>query len=101
MPSISPEGREEIKSLAGSTVGDLLRGGALKILSASSYEVSMEWHMGFLLRELCRADADGDGVEDILCEGYCWAIGGSLGYGWTCVLSRTSGKALFQVTDLS
>jgi len=97
MPDISPDDREEISRLAGTTVGDLLHKGEVKVLKTSSYEISMEWHMGMQLREICRADLDGDGIEDILCECYCWAIGGTLGLGWISILSRKSADASFTI----
>lgn len=97
MPGHSPEEREEIRQLAGKTVGDLLRKGEVKILNTSSYEVSMEWHMGLLVREICRADLDGDGIEDMLCECYSWALGGTLGFGWISLLSRKSADGSYTI----
>jgi len=53
-----------------------------------------------MLREVCRADFDGDGVEDTLCECYCWATEGTLGFGWTSILSRMAEGRTFVVSRL-
>ena len=88
LPTISPDDEEAIKQMSGLSLGDLIGKGELKILKASSNEISIEWRWGLMLRELCRADLDGDGIEDILCEWYCWAVGGTMGFGSVVVLSR-------------
>jgi hypothetical protein len=89
LPQISPDDRDEIARMGDFSFADLLQKGDLKILRVSSQEVAIEWHyFGLMLRELLRADLDNDGVEDILCECYCWATQGTLGVGWTTKLSR-------------
>ena len=100
LPVVSPDDPAEIASMAGQTLADLLGRGEIKITSCSSEEIILEWHWGLVLRELCRSDLDGDGLEDILCECYCWAPGGSLGYGWNALLSRTSAEGLFKFKSL-
>lgn len=100
LPCVSPDDAETIAGMKGLSLGDLLRREQIKILGLSSTELSLEWHWGLMLREVCRADFDGDGVEDILCECYCWATQGTLGFGWTSILTRTGEDSGFGVSQL-
>jgi hypothetical protein len=100
LPTISPDYQSKIEAMGGQTLKDLLDRGELKILRVSSGEISVEWHWGLLMREICRADLDHDGIEDILCECYCWAIGGTMGFGWTCLLKRLSADEPFSISRL-
>ena len=95
LPAISPDDQEQLNQWKDLSVQNLVERGVVKILRVSSTEISLEWSMGFMIRELCRADIDGDGIEDLLCECYSWAIGGTLGFGSTCVLSRTDENGRF------
>lgn len=95
LPAISPDDQERLNQWKNLSVQNLVELGVVKILRVSSTEISLEWSMGFMIRELCRADIDGDGIEDLLCECYSWAIGGTLGFGSTCVLSRTDANERF------
>lgn len=52
--------------------------------------------MGQVLIEAARADFNGDGLEDILVLEYVYATHGTLGYGGTMVLTRTSPNARFE-----
>ncbi len=52
--------------------------------------------MGQQLVEVARADFTGDGFEDILLFVYCYAIGGSLGFGGNCILTRRTADGLFE-----
>jgi hypothetical protein len=100
LPCVSPEDEEAVAQMKGLSLGDLLGRGEIKILRMSSSDLSLEWNWGLMLREICRADFDGDGVEDILCECYCWATEGTLGFGWTSILSRTSDDGAFVISHL-
>ena len=97
LPYLSLHGAAEATAqLRGLTLRDLLRRGEMKILEINSRELLFEWHStGLMIRELCRADFDSDGVEDILCECYRWAPQGTLGFGWTSVLSRLGPDDMF------
>jgi hypothetical protein len=100
LPCVSPDDAEIIADMENASLGDLLGRGEIKILGISSSELSLEWNWGLMLREICRADFDGDGIEDILCECYCWATEGTLGFGWTSILARTSENSGFVVNQL-
>ena len=52
--------------------------------------------MGKDLRELLRADFNGDGIEDILVYSY-YTIGGTFGYGDVFVLTRRGESDRFSV----
>lgn len=100
LPCVSLDDRRAVSEMADLSLGDLLGRGEIKILGVSSNELSLEWHWGLMLREICRADFDGDGIEDILCECYLWAPEGTLGYGWTSILSRRSSEEEFSVSNI-
>jgi hypothetical protein len=100
LPCVSLDDTRAVADMAGVSLADLLARGEIKILNVSSNEISLEWHWGLMLREICRADFDGDGVEDILCECYLWAPEGTLGFGWTSILSRTSAEGMFVISNL-
>jgi hypothetical protein len=46
------------------------------------------------LIELFRADFNNDGIEDIFVRGWTRAVGGTLGFGFTSILTRYSNKNL-------
>lgn len=87
---LSTDDRERVEAFGSLSLGDLSRSGELRLLDVASSQISLEWRsMGLMLREIGRADFDGDGIEDILCECYVWVTEGTLGYGWASILSRT------------
>jgi hypothetical protein len=99
LPAWGPDERELVEGWKDLSLDDLLERNEIKISRVSSTQLSLERHsMGLMIRELCRSDVDGDGIEDILCECYCWAIDGTLGFGWTCILSLTDEKGKFKVS---
>lgn len=55
--------------------------------------------MGQRLIEVVRADLNGDGIEDILLFEYCYAIGGTLGYGGNRILTRKSSDSKFEIVE--
>lgn len=64
------------------TVASLVAGGCAKVVSVSSCEVDLLFgHTLIHLREVLRADLDGDGIEDILVSAYIRADGGTFGAG--------------------
>lgn len=100
LPCVSSEDEEAIARAKGLSLGDILGRGEIRILRVSSSELSLEWNWGLMLREICRADFDGDGIEDILCECYLWATEGTLGIGWTSILTRTTNDGDFMMSGL-
>ncbi len=101
LPFFSATHREEtLSTMKNLSLADVLRRGELTVRSVASSELSFVWqYAGMILREVCRADFDGDGIEDILCECYCWATEGSLGFGWTALLSRCSPDSMFNFAE--
>lgn len=96
LPALSGDDIERVRAMGDQSFADLLTHGELRISSISTREISVEWdHMGLLLRELLRADLDGDGIEDILCECHSWTVQGTFGYGQTILLSRRQSTAKF------
>jgi hypothetical protein len=64
------------------TVGSLVAAGCAKVMSVSSREVWVLFgHTVIHLREILRADLDGDGIEDILVSAHIRADGGTFGAG--------------------
>ncbi|MDE0316675.1 MAG: hypothetical protein OXM61_17450 [Candidatus Poribacteria bacterium] len=55
--------------------------------------------MGQRLVEVVRADFNGDGIEDILLFEYCYATGGTLGYGGNRILTRKSLDGKFEIVE--
>jgi hypothetical protein len=101
LPCLSIDDEELVKALGPIRLGDLLRRGDIRLLDFASNQIAFEWqHMGIMLREICRADFDGDGVEDILCECYSWAPEGTLGFGWTSLITRTDSKDIFAISRI-
>jgi hypothetical protein len=49
-----------------------------------------------MLKELLRADIDGDGIEEILIQYYTYAVGGTFGYGFVGTLHRSGPDAMFE-----
>ncbi|MGE8327107.1 hypothetical protein [Pseudomonas urmiensis] len=52
--------------------------------------------MGQQLIEVTRSDLNGDGTEDILLFEYCYAIGGTLGFGGIKMITRLSPQGMFE-----
>jgi hypothetical protein len=77
---ITEEARQNLRTHP--TVGSLVAGGVARVTSVSSCEVEVLFAGTFIrLREILRADLDGDGIEDILVSLYIRADGGTLGAG--------------------
>lgn len=85
------------------TVADLLTSGAAKVTSVGSFHLDLEMD-GLIVhvRELLRADLDGDGYEDILAWCYVRATMGTLGVGTEpCVLARRDRTSRFETSRLA
>lgn len=77
----------------GFSVGELIRKGVIKVNETSIYKISLEFNgIETSLIEQFRADFNNDVIEDMFVRGWTRAIGGSLGYGFTTILTRYSDK---------
>ena len=96
-PSIiyDPEGRLVEYTDKGMSIGDLVRKKIIKISKTSFFEISLEC-FGFetSLIEEFRADFNNDGIEDIFVRGWTRAINGTMGFGFTSILTKYSDKHL-------
>jgi hypothetical protein len=92
---IEGELTEYIKS--GLSIGDLVKKGIVKINSSHIYKISLEFG-GFetSLIEQFRADFNDDGIEDIFVSGWTKATKGTMGFGFTAILTRLSEKHLIE-----
>lgn len=81
----------------GESIGDLYRKKLINLTETDLFDISIEFD-GFetLISEQFRADLNNDGIEDILVRTWCRAIGGSLGFGNTLILTRQSTKSLIE-----
>ena len=97
MGEIDFEGKLDEYYKQGLSVGDLVRQGNVKVNESGIYKVSLEFDgMETSLIEQFRADFNNDGIEDIFVRGWTRAIGGTLGYGFTTILTRYSNKHLIE-----
>lgn len=79
----------------GLSIGDLVRQGIITQNPSDIYKVSLEFEgMETSLIEQFRADFNNDGIEDIFVRGWTRAIGGTLGFGFTSILTKYSDKHL-------
>ena len=82
LPTIGPDHERRIAEVTEPSLREMARAGKLRIVDVSSTRLLFEWEgAGAMLKELLRADLDGDGVEEILIQHYVYAVGGTLGYG--------------------
>jgi len=81
----------------GLSVQDLVNAGLIEVKSPHQYEVTLEFNnFQISLREQFRADFNGDGIEDIFVQTWTNAVGGSLGFGDSMVLTRYSNRHLIE-----
>lgn len=82
----------------GCSVQDLIDEGLVKVKDPFQYEVCLEYdNFEVSLREHFRADFNNDGIEDIFVQTWTNAVGGSLGFGDTIILTRYSNKHLLEL----
>jgi hypothetical protein len=98
---ISEETRKNLRTHP--TLGALVAAGVARVTWVSSCEVEVLFAGSFIrLREILRADLDGDGIEDILVSAYIRADDGSLGVGISpFALALTGLGEQFKVTTIS
>ncbi len=68
-------------------------------VSQNSLEIVAPRDMGQCLKEVVRADFNGDGIEDMLLFEYRFATEGTLGYGGTWILTRKSADGKFEIVE--
>jgi hypothetical protein len=97
LPSISPDGAARVAALGKATLQDLAHSGNISVVDVSSIRLDIEFGgVGMVLRELLRADLDGDGMEELLIQYYIYAVGGTLGVSLIGVLRRLGQEALLE-----
>lgn len=82
------------------SIGDLIRKGIVKQNESSLYKVSLEIdgiETSFI--EQFRADFNNDGIEDIFVRGWTRATEGTLGFGFTKILTRLSPNHLISAIN--
>lgn len=90
----------------GYSVGDLVKNGIVKVNASDRYTISLEFEgLETSLREQFRADFNGDGIEDMFVRGWTRAVGGTLGFGFTTILTRYSDlfylQEIYELKDFS
>jgi len=98
-PSILLDTQDLLKEYIekGHSVQDLIDQGIVKVDAADPYEISLEFDQFMVsFREQFRADFNGDGIEDIFVQAWTNAVGGTLGFGSTMILTRYSNKHLIE-----
>ena len=63
-------------------------------MSKTRIETAVRWALYLLLEEQYRADITRDGYKDIFIKGGFSLIGGTLGFGFTMILSRINENSL-------
>jgi hypothetical protein len=97
LPLICPDGAAGVAALGKATLQDLAHSGKISVVDVSSTILNIEFGgVGMVLRELLRADLDGDGEEEMLIQYYIYAIGGTLGVSFIGVLRRLGPEAPFE-----
>ncbi|MCY0978897.1 HNH endonuclease signature motif containing protein [Chryseobacterium wangxinyae] len=87
----------------GLSIGELVRRGIIKYsISNGIFEFGLKFE-GFetLFLEQFRADFNDDGIEDIFVSGWVRSIQGTMGFGFTEVLTRLSNKSLIDKDSMN
>lgn len=81
----------------GLSIADLVKQGIVKINPSHFYKISLEFG-GFetSIIEQFRADFNNDGIEDIFVSGWTRATEGTMGFGFTTILTKLSDKHLIE-----
>jgi len=84
------------------TIGEVVRANKARVVQVSSFALTIEFEgTGTHMREILRADLDGDGYEDLLVTDYISAVGGTLGAGQKPIaLARRSLEEPFSQTKI-
>lgn len=97
--SLFPEVTDEvIQNNPNETYAQKVSEGKIRIKSVTQNYLCVEEEegMGQILMEVCRADFNNDGIEDILIYEYSYATHGTLGVGTTLVITRKDNNGLFE-----
>jgi hypothetical protein len=94
--SFTPETEDLIGSKTGLTFQDWINDGSFKIIELleNGFHIVHSGE-GFIMVELLRADLNDDNVEDILVFCYSYATEGTLGFGYTNIITRLSDESKF------
>lgn len=91
------EGRLSQYADRGYSIEDLVKEGIVTKNESDFCKLSLEFEgMETSFIEQFRADFNNDGIEDIFVRGWTRAVGGTLGFGFTTILTRYSDKHLME-----
>lgn len=94
------EGKLKEYITMGLSIKDLVDMGIVKVNSSSNFKISLEFEgIETSLMEQFRADFNSDGVEKIFARGWVRATTGTLGFGFTTILTKLSEKHLIEQVD--
>lgn len=73
------------------SIEQLIKEGLVEVNNGNYYQISLLFDgLQTSLREIFRADFSGNGIEDIFVRGWTHDIGGTLGFGFTRILTKSS-----------
>jgi hypothetical protein len=97
LSKFGPDQTAMIEDLGNVSLRELTRLGKISIIDVSSTRLDVVFNgFGTILKELLRADLDGDGLEEILVQHYTYAVGGTLGFSFIFMLRRNNQDAPFE-----
>jgi len=101
LPWIGPDAEKAVAGVTEPSLRELARTKRLLIVDVSSTRLQFEWEgAGAVLKELLRADLDGDGLEELLIQYYIYAVGGTFGHGTIGILRRLGPDVMFEYMPL-
>jgi hypothetical protein len=78
LPRLGPD-EGLIEALGDVSIRELVLSQVVSLIDVSTYRINLHFQgSGAMIRELLRADIDGDGAEEILVQYYLYAIGGTI-----------------------